>query len=499
MKTRICLGLLAGLFLLSAPLSAQPPPRGGAGKLRQFQEQLEAAKAEGVDTTRAEELSRLSHRAMKSGNRQEADALIEQAIEALPAQKPGVKTSPVSPVEHASPRGAKPAPSVGQAPVFLMAFTHHYSGPGGYYPRTEEVAQIGSFFHGSGIRGTLFFDGILIERLQQEAPDLIGQIRAWDLPLGYHGEETHGPYPVGSELMGEVYRLPEAQDYQGVWSLTTGKLWDEAVRSVVERYSHARPYAIDPATRRLERRDASPTDLSRVGGLALVQQVLGKDVAMMTSHGLESAPEGFAFRQMSRFGFDQPAIPTALHALRIFRVEQLADRLMSIAGRDISIFWHMGRLTCKGDSAAEAGWRLGPLRRELESLDLSQPRLLLVGFSKLDESEAQQTVDYVNREFIPAHPGSAWVSGDTLPGFFEAEKEFAPTPSDLAAAARALLDGWQGRPPDYVTVGSRVYSLCDVYESLLLAWSGYLEQGRFPDRVQLGPLYGPLLEDPRPG
>lgn len=505
----ILIALSAALFALAAPAQrparGAPPERGSAGGpagsiLQRYQELLAQSKAAGLDTAEAESLAAQSAAAIRAQDRPKADALMRQAIDrlrkSLPSPDPGAGREPAAtdPGRNETPvrRTAYSGPP---QPVFLLAFTHHYNGPGGYYPAAAEVRTMGEFFVKAGIPGTLFFDGILVERLQKEDPDLIRQIRQWNLPIGYHGEETHGPYPVASELLGEVYTLREAQGYRGQWSLTTGQPWDSAVRLVEERYSFTRPYRIDEANHMLDRRAPSTTDRSRIGGLRLVQQAFGKDVSFMPSHGLESAPEGYAFRRMSRFGLDQPAVPVALHALKIFRIGDVADRVMAIAGANESIFWYMGRLHCKGDDDGEAGYHLGALRHSLDNLDRSRPRLLLVGFSKVDESAAMQTVRYLNERFFPDNPGSGWVTGDTLPDRMEPEKAYAPVAADLVALARGIVTNWQSRPPDLAAVNDRTLALTDAFEALLRGVAGTGDDGRLPASVPLHPLYGPVLED----
>ncbi len=478
--------LAAGLA--GALVSAAAPGGTTRAAMERYNQLLSAARAEQADTKEAERLNRLSFLAAKAGQQEEAERLLNQAIAALPAP---------SPARASSPARAGTAPASGGAPVFILPFTHHYAGPGGYYPTPAEVRDMGALLVRHRVPGTLFFDGILVERLQKEAPDLIRQIRDWNLPLGYHGEETHGPYPVASELLGEVYTLHEAQGYKGPWSLTTGQPWDAAVKAVTERYSHARPWTVDEATRRLDRRKPSATDLSREGGLALVQTAFGKDISMMPSHALESAPEGFAFRRMSRFGFDQPAVPLALHALRIFKIAESADAIMRIAGAEESLFWHMGRLTCKGDDAGESGYRLGGIRTTLAALDRSRPRLLLMGLSNVNEAEFARTVQYLETEFFPANPGSGWVSGDTLPARFEPEKGWRPALPEIRETAAALARDWAGRPPDRVVLKDRTVSLCDAFEVLARAWAA-TEGGRdWPPSAETHPLYGPVAEDDR--
>ncbi len=498
LRVVICLPFLAWLFLTSAGRaqgpSHQPPLGPGRPSLMQrYQTALQHAKEQGANTSDAENLATQSTSAIRRGDRNAADQLMRKAIETLETTSTPSQTHPSLP----PPSQPTLSPTTGTLqPVFLLPFTHHYNGPGGYYPAAAEVRKMGEFFITNQIPGTLFFDGILVERLQQEDPSLIQQIRTWNLPLGYHGEETHGPYPVASELLGEVYTLKEAQGYQGPWSLTTGKDWDTAVKLVEERYSFSRPYHIDPTTHRIDRRQPALTDLSHTGGLKLVQQAFGKDVSMMTSHSLESAPEGFAFRRMSKFGFDQPAVPIALHALKIFRIGDVADQVMSISGENESIFWYMGRLHCKGDESGEAGgFRVGLLRHKLQTLDRTRPRLLLIGFSKVEEEEGKRTAQFLNGDFFPSNPGSGWVTGDTLTNHFEPEKGYCPTSADLMALARAVVANWKARPPDLLTLNGRTYSLCDTFEGLARALAYQTNQGKLPDTVELHASYGPVTED----
>jgi len=386
-----------------------------------------------------------------------------------------------------------PEPAKGGKPIFVMAFTHHYDGPGGYYAKAEEVRKIANFFHTQNIPGTLFFDGILVDMLKKDDPAIFELINSYKLPLGYHGEETHGPYPVGSDLCAEVYHLKEAQDYKGQWSLTTGKSWDDAVREVTERYSYMIPYTIDENTSMLDRRKSSETDKSRTGGLKLVQEAFGRDISMMPSHALESAPEGYAFRKMSRFGFDQPAVPIALHALKIFKVDSSADMIMGIAGKNVSIFWHMGRIICKGDDMGEASWH-PPYINKLNRLDRNEPRLLVMGFSKIDGDAAGETVKYLNERFFPANPGSKWVSGDTLAENLEGEKAYKPTIEDLSAISEYILKNWKDGPPDMIETGARTFSLADGFEALARALFAYKKNGALPESVSCEALYGPITE-----
>ena len=461
-------------------------------RLADIQERLAAARAAGADVTRVESLLRLSQHAHRNGDMEEAERLLRAAGAAL-SELPRRAERPASSAET-SPETALSTSGTAlenkPQPIFVLPFTHHYNGPGGYYATSSEIRTMGEFFNTHGIPGTLFFDGILIRTLQEESPELLEDIRAWNLPLGYHGEETHGPYPVASDLCAEVYPLREAQGYAGPFSFTTGCDWDTAVQKTRERYSRRLPFTIDPETRMLDRR-LSVHNEQGIGGLTIVQQVLGKDVSMMPSHALECAPEGYAFRRMSAFAFDQPAVPTALHALKIFRQDAMANELMSIAGARVSIFWFMGRITSKGDDAGECGYLLPGVRRTIEGLDRSQPRLLLMGYSKMNAEEALRTVRYLERDVFPANPGSGWVSGESIASKCEGEKDYAPTPEDAREMSQVIVKSWNNRPPNQVETPTRVYSLCDALETLAAYRAGVGVEGR----ISLHPLYGPQLED----
>jgi len=495
-----------------APETRQAPPgspatphdRGQSPKrlLAEFKQLLQSAKASGKDTAEAERLERESGMAARSGDRNKAQELLGKAVESLggnPTQATNTTGRRGKP-EKKGARPDRPRPDMsactggkGSMPVFVLPFSHHYDGPGGYYARPEEVRNLAEFFHKNSVPGTLFFDGILVDMLQKTDPGIFAVINSYNLPLGYHGEETHGPYPVPSDLFAEVYPLKEAQGYRGTWSQTAGKGWDIAVKAVTDRYSHALAYSIDEQDRMLDRRRETPDHLPAVGGLKLVQEAFGRDVSFMPSHGLESAPEGFAFRKMSRFGLDQPSVPTALHALKIFKIGHVARQVMAIAGQDVSIFWYMGRLTSKGDDLGEASWTPKTLE-DLQNIDRTQPRLLLMGFSRFDKTGALKTIAGL-REFFAANPGSDWVTGDTIQSRFEGEKAFIAGKDDIAQIAATVLKTWNARPPDMIVLPGRTLSLCDAFEILCKACADAGKTNSLPAQVAIAPLYGPILED----
>ncbi|HCE46932.1 MAG TPA: hypothetical protein DET40_25580 [Lentisphaeria bacterium] len=492
MKTRFLLSIL--LFMLFAGLQAQQKSDSPQARLQEFNQLLKTARDMGKDTSEAEKMQSKSRGAARSGRLDEAREFLDNAVKLLKAQTGNVQINKkLQPEKQLSASEKKP--------VFILPFTHHYAGPGGYYATAAEVRKTAAVFHELNIPGVLFFDGILVERLAREDPAIFKDINEWKLPLGYHGEETHGPYPVPCDLAVEAYDLKEAQGYNGQVSLNTGKTWDEAVQQVIDRYTHHLPWRIDEKTRMLERKEPATHDNSKLGGLALVQKTFGRDVSMMPSHALESAPEGYAFRKMSTFSFDQPAMPTAAHALRIFRIQDLEEKAMGIAGDKTGAFWFMGRLTCKGANerlGGECGGKIGGVRRVLESLDRSEPRILLMGFSHIDADDAAVSARYLNNDFFPANPGSCWVSPESLIKEFEGEKEDKFSLHDLEEISKYIISHWKSRPPDFIECRGLRISLCDAFEALargMMRLGGAYSVNPENKFISISQMYGPLLED----
>jgi hypothetical protein len=107
------------------------------------------------------------------------------------------------------------APLGGARPVYIMLYMHHYIGGGGFYPTAQDFRAFAELTQKYQVPATFFFDGILVERLQKEDPTIFNRLK---VPLGYHGEETHGPPPVVGGRSGCV---------------GYGKSWNEAVQAVM--------------------------------------------------------------------------------------------------------------------------------------------------------------------------------------------------------------------------------------------------------------------------
>jgi len=93
----------------------------------------------------------------------------------------------------------------------------------------------------------------------------------------------------------------------------------------------------------------------------------------------------------------------------------------------------------------------------------------------------------------------------SLPEYIEPERTEI-SKKDVLSASAYLLDRWPGghhggiigAPPDYVPAGSRPYSLAQCFQAFALFLHDYKENGRFPDKVNvkdiLGPVNYPMLE-----
>ncbi|MDQ7779221.1 MAG: hypothetical protein RDV41_05880 [Planctomycetota bacterium] len=483
--------------------------QGPQAKLQEFQRLLKERKEAGADTSEAERLQRESREAARNGDLEKAERLLDQAIQALngstpdrrPEEKPGKGpdkkpgSGPDEKPDKKPGKGPLPdgkPPAEGSQPVYFWPFTHHYAGPGGYYPTAQEVRSIADFWAAHKIPGTLFVDGILVERLQKEDPAIFEHINKLGLYLGYHGDETHGPYPVPTDLLAMLEGL-KGKNMPPEQSMSYAVDWKDAVDATISRYSHRVSYSVDEKTRMLDR-SVLGKEGPELGGLALVQKVFGRDVSAITAHGLESAPTGWAWRKMSKFAFDQPAVPVATHALKIFGVKDLEQRVSEVAD-SATVFWHMGRIASLGTEGLEMSpGSAGAARAGIARLDRSRPNIVCYGFSlgRRDLSDCLEPIRYLEEEFFPANPGSRWASPDDLMKLAEPEHAYGPGPDEVLAIARALEGGWKGRPPGLVNAAGRTYSLCESFEALARSLAEFHEKGAWPQKVELTDLLGPI-------
>ncbi|MBI3694789.1 MAG: hypothetical protein HY238_08120 [Acidobacteria bacterium] len=339
--------------------------------------------------------------------------------------------------------GSAIAQNVTPRELYVHVFMHHYVGGGGFYPSAQDLRAFAELTQKYHVPATFFFDGILVERLQEEDPAIFEYLNGIKAPLGYHAEETHGPFPVATNLLGG--RLPGLPPSGSASSVTYGRPWNEAVEAVIQRYSHRIvPGPINPDTKQMNMRQ---------GG------------------------------QLSGFLLEQPSVPTVGVGGAVMRgtSPELIEQGLSIAGPGNDFFWFMNRLNYKIRRHPAGNL---PFRFLEVGLVAWPPR----GMAGVEEQLQQLVAE------VKAVPGSRFITPGELAGLFEPQNARSAEKDELRRIADKLIAGWVGRPPDFVDVGARSYSLADAYEALATALAQYGAKGTFPERVRATGLYGPIAE-----
>lgn len=238
-----------------------------------------------------------------------------------------------------------PAARPDAAPVYVMLHTHHYRGNGGYYPTAQEVRDIAEVAVEAGIddRSTLFFDGLLVDKLMKEDASVISYIKGKDFAIGYHGEESHGPYPVVVSV--------EQVSRNGTGVAQVGKYgysFEDAVNAIQYRYCHGYEGCEFGADGYLSRFSGGETDDSVTGGIRLVRQQFGREIEILPGHSFYNPAAGFAFANESAYVMLQGAGVFAPHFLGNTGDKELQERTHAFLGDDNNLMWYMGRLAEKG-------------------------------------------------------------------------------------------------------------------------------------------------------
>lgn len=242
-----------------------------------------------------------------------------------------------------------PTPSLGggtsgKAPVYLFLFTHHYLGLGGYYPDADEVRAVAEACVEADLAEhcTLFFDGLLVDKLKTRDPTLKDYVREHGFPIGYHGEESHGPYPivVSVDHLGPARKVDEV--------VREGWDFDEAVNAIQYRYCHGFEGCEFGPTGYLVRPEGGETDKSVTGGIRLVRSWFGKEIGVMPGHALFQPAATFAFQNETDLKLLQGAGVFAPHFLSMTKDAALIERTEAFLGEGTTLFWYMGQLAEKG-------------------------------------------------------------------------------------------------------------------------------------------------------
>ena len=386
-------------------------------------------------------------------------------------------------------------------PIFFFVYGHHYLGGGGTIPPAKDLDEFTAILSRYGAKGTFFFDGILAEHLIEEDPGVFDRLNAVDVCLGYHGEETHGPYPV---IVDYLYHGVTSQD-----NLVYGLPWKKAVQVIEERYTHAIEHGlVDKITHTFDIRKGGSSDLSRIGGIALVQQVFGRQVDIITTHDLEAAPAGDAFARMSSCQVVEASPPLTAHYLTIVGHPELEGPAMALGGSDAVFLWYMNKLHTKEYLEDEIMVFLNTsfeqARQNLLALGRQRPHLvsvLMLNGPGPGKTDFEAMIRYVATDFIPSDGCSRFVTPRDMLAMVEAQNERPLTQATLKELSAAIVKRWQGRPPDWLQVNQGDFSLVNAFEGLALALAAYQKTGHLPGEVRNTGLLGPIgePEEAKPG
>lgn len=334
----------------------------------------------------------------------------------------------------------------------------------------------------------------------EHRPEVLDVLRRPGVELAYH------PHPMRpyTDLVAKMAELP----------------WDEAVLA----YAELERCAVDFSTGTL--------DCSRPGGLAALEQVLGREVTGVCNGGPDAIP-GFVYAH-------QQHIPVRL-AGGIDKIEPDGGR-EPIFGRNTYAFWYMGQLVIR-----HFPWARNPMmdvtaattRGLLDALDPTVPHLFgVLGTDKVNAPGANAAADRLYQpgmtleQLRPApnlltppgkveaywrsfggmldelekevkhRPGSRFVGDADLPGLF-----VPPADTLSRAELRTLATTLLSLPaptsnvatalPLELTLPDRTVSLGDAWQGLHAALRTHRDTRVLPEQVVVGGLLGPI-GDPVP-
>ncbi|MSQ02306.1 MAG: hypothetical protein EXR71_10525 [Myxococcales bacterium] len=366
--------------------------------------------------------------------------------------------------DRQGPRGATRVPvddgPRGDAPVYFLVFSHHYHGRGGYYGTAAEVRTV---LHAAQKAGqvkalTMFFDGILLERLEKEDPTLIPEVRAAGAAIGFHGEDAHGPYPIigGGEEGGA----------DGRSIVTPGMSFGEAVNQIQRRYSHRLDGVQIAADGYLRRHTPGTLNEGERGGVSKVLATFG-DVQYMGGSGLSCPPASFALRGLAPgMRMWQGGGPFAWHYLSKADDPAVITAVETFLGKDTQAFWYLGVPALRQSANTSPPHWQGDGRRTkmaIEALPRRQPMVVSLNVTAEPDDLAAEYAFLT--EYVARHPGSGFVNAATL-----LDKLRPPTLTlDPLAVAKEVAATWNDGPPDSLSVAGRPVALADALEVMARA------------------------------
>ena len=217
-------------------------------------------------------------------------------------------------------------------------------------------------------------------------------------------------------------------------------------------------------------------DPNRLGGVRLMEQYFAKPVRAECLT-IWNAPVGQVWRQ--RYGdtvVGWIGNPHSYYTTGNAQYLWQSDWTFSPEPH-VYVYRMMGLTFVKTFSNAWAE-RLAPvsqIRQSLAALPRDMPHVFHIHLTIPgdDHDPLEDTLEYLTQSFIPANPGSRFISSADIPSLVAASpRQF--TMADLDQGAIHLLQNWHGRPPAFVKYSGGAMSLASLFKALQAAMQSYL-------------------------
>lgn len=382
--------------------------------------------------------------------------------------------------------------------IYIWPYAHHYLGGGGTYPRNEDLLAASAVFNELNVPGTFYFDGILMkEILEKEKEDEDGTLEKLvansNLRFGYHGDETHGPYPVPTILTSPTL------------SRTSGMNWDDAYADAYLYGISQKEYSFsDESAAILEiNRFSGGTLTSEKGGIKLVQdklEELGSTLSIGIYKGLSSPPVMEAFTKIKDIDVIQGSLPVTKHTYDPARYTNDEIREYLSMGGNNDFFFYYGKPHTKEVFDNALGFdSLDDLKSSLETIDRSYARFS--PYPVMGEPgnwlTLRNNLAYLKNTFIPEDGNAKFVSVDDFPNMIQ--NLYATGSVDRKTAyfiANYIKDTFKstGRLPDYVVLKKSFFTLAQSFEILSRLLNTYALDGKLAEEVEYTGIQGPIGE-----
>ncbi len=345
----------------------------------------------------------------------------------------------------------------GNEAVYLMLYTHHYSGKGGYYPTAAELREWVQLLEDAGVadKMTFFFDAILVERIEQEDPAILAHIRSKQYSVGYHGEDAHGPWPAIEGRKVASYSL-----------VKNGMDFGEAVAAIQDRYGHALRGVSFKDDNQIDPNVPGSLDRSAPGGISKVLATFG-DVPYVGGTCLSQPAASFAMRGLNPgVRMWQSGGPFADHFLARTGTEDARKSVHAWLGNDTSVFWYMGLPAIRqGSGNTPAKWTGDGARMRAKMAAMPRRVPVALNLSMGEDVESTRAMLAWLKTWMKENPAYQLKTPAEVKAMLVVE---APR-LDPKAVAAAVASSWDNGPPDVLSVGKSSVSLADALEVMARA------------------------------